>query len=67
MYLVYGIAMTKHINKMGKSYVVYLPKDLVDELGWVPKTREVEGTPIMVEREGNRLVIRRYQLSGGGT
>lgn len=51
---------------MGKSYVVYLQKDLVDELGWVPKTREVEGTPIMVEREGNRLVIRRYQLSGGG-
>ena len=56
--------MTKHINKMGKSYVVYLPKDLVDELGWVPKTREVAGTPIMVEREGNRLIIRRYQPSG---
>lgn len=63
-YLVYGVTMTKHINKMGKAYIVYLPKDSVDELGWIPKTREVDGTPIVVEREGNRLIIRRYQVHG---
>lgn len=66
MYLVYGTVMTKHINKMGRSYVVYLPKDLVDELGWLPKTRDNDGTPIMVEREGNRMIVRRYQPSGAG-
>ena len=46
--------------------MVYIPKDIVMELGWSPRTKEQEGTPIVVEREGNRIIIRRFEPKIGG-
>ena len=62
--------MPKHINKQpgpGGQYVAYLPKDIVEELGWIPTTRDAIGTELIVEREGSRVIIRKYQpVRGSG-
>ena len=61
--------MVRHIVRQGSQLVMYVPKDIVEELGWIPSTRDKEGTPLMIEREGNRIIVRRHEprvnLTGG--
>ena len=53
--------MVKHINRQGNQLIMYIPKDIVEELGWKPSIKGKEGTPLMIEREGNHILIRRHE------
>ena len=56
--------MVKHLNVQGNALLMYIPKDIVEELGWMASTKGQEGTPLMIEREGNRIVIRKHEPRG---